>query len=111
MDSARTAYAKAFVAIQKSVKDVDAAAILSHISQSDVAQLALELLDQPTSTADDKGRVSQFIDLIHHYHGVFDVLSQAGNFGYLPVIWGGMKLLLMVSRCAHVQLSWHTKRY
>ncbi|KAK4239290.1 hypothetical protein C8A03DRAFT_14313 [Achaetomium macrosporum] len=98
MDSARTAYAKAFVAIQKSIKDVDTAAILSHSSETDVAQTALELFNQPSSTADDRGRVSRFIDLIHHYHGVFDVLSQAGDFGYLAVIWGGMKLLLMMAR-------------
>jgi hypothetical protein len=97
MDSARTAYAKAFVAIQKSVKGVDAAAILSRSSEMDVAQTALELFNQPSSTADDRGRVSRFLDLIHHYQSVFDVLSQAGDFGYLAVIWGGMKLLLMVS--------------
>ena len=97
IDHARTAYARAFVAIQKSVKDVDAEAILSRSSANDVAQTAMELLNSPGSTNDDEGRVSRFIDMLHHYQGVFDVLSQAGDFGYLAVIWGGMKLLLMVS--------------
>ena len=97
IDHARTAYARAFVAIQKSVKDVDAEAILSRSSANDVAQTAMELLKSPGSTKDDEGRVSRFIDTLHHYQGVFDVLSQAGDFGYLAVIWGGMRLLLMVS--------------
>lgn len=94
IDSARTAYARAFVAIQKSIKDIDAAAILTHTSEADVAQAALELFKSPSS--EDNGRVSRFIDILHHYHGVFDVLSQAGDFAYLAVVWGGMKMLLMV---------------
>lgn len=94
IDSARTAYAKAFVAIQKSIKDVDAAAILSRSSETDVAQTALELFNQESGA--DRGRVSQFLDILHHYHAVFDVLSQAGDFSYLAVVWGGMRLILMV---------------
>jgi hypothetical protein len=96
IDHARAAYARAFVAIQKSVKDADAEAILSRTSANDVAQTAIEMLGQP-SAAEDGGPVGRFIDILHHYQGVFDVLSQAGDFGYLAVIWGGMKLLLMVS--------------
>jgi hypothetical protein len=96
IDSARTAYARAFVAIQKSVKDVDAEAILSRSSQTDVAKTAMELLNGASSTGDEKSRASRFIDILHHYTGVFDVLSQAGDFGYLAVIWGGMRLMLMV---------------
>lgn len=96
IDHARTAYARAFVAIQKSVKDVDAEAILSRSSQTDVAKTAMELLNDPSS-GDAKSRTSRFIDILHHYTGVFDVLSQAGDFGYLAVIWGGMRLMLMVS--------------
>jgi hypothetical protein len=95
IDAARTAYAKAYVAIQKSVKDVDAAAILTRSCEADVAQTAVELFKSPSN--EDNGRVSRFIDILHHYHGVFDVLSQAGDFGYLAVVWGGMKMLLMVS--------------
>ncbi|EAQ93803.1 predicted protein [Chaetomium globosum CBS 148.51] len=96
IDSARTAYARAFVAIQKSIKDVDATAILTHTSETDVAQAALELFKSPSS--EDNGRVSRFIDVLHHYHGVFDVLSQAGDFAYLAVVWGGMKMLLMMAK-------------
>jgi hypothetical protein len=95
IDSARAAYARAFVAIQKSIKDIDAAAILTHTSETDVAAAAIELFKSPSS--EDSGRVSRFVDILHHYHGVFDVLSQAGDFAYLAVVWGGMKMLLMVS--------------
>ncbi|KAJ4287871.1 hypothetical protein N0V88_007489 [Collariella sp. IMI 366227] len=87
IDAARTAYAKAFVAMQKSITDIDAATILSRSSETDVARTALDLLSQPSSTNEDKGRVSKFIDVLHHYHGVFDVLSQAGDFAYLAVVW------------------------
>ncbi|KAH6853203.1 hypothetical protein B0I37DRAFT_387821 [Chaetomium sp. MPI-CAGE-AT-0009] len=96
INSARTAYARAFVAIQKSINNIDAAAILTHTSETDVAQTALELFKAPAN--EDKGRVSQFIDILHHYHGVFDVLSQAGDFAYLAVVWGGMKMLLMMAK-------------
>lgn len=54
---------------------------------------------------DDRGRVGRFLDILHHYHVVFDVLSQAGDFGYLAVIWGGMRLMLMVSFVSCVPLS------
>lgn len=84
------------MAIQKSVRDVNAVSILQRSSETDVAQTALELFNQPSSSSDDRGRVARFIDILHHYHGVFDVLSQAGgDFGFLPIIWGG-KLLLIV---------------
>ncbi|KAK4154701.1 hypothetical protein C8A00DRAFT_42577 [Chaetomidium leptoderma] len=96
IDSARTAYAKAFVSIQRSIKDVDAAAILSHSSETDVAQTALDLFS--SSSNENNGRVSRFIDVLHHYQGVFDVLSQAGDFAYLAVVWGGMKMLLMMAK-------------
>ncbi|KAK3299813.1 uncharacterized protein B0H64DRAFT_379214 [Chaetomium fimeti] len=96
INSARTAYARAFVAIQKSIKDVDAAAILTHTSETDVAETALELFKSQSN--EDNGRVSRFVDILHYYHGVFDVLSQAGDFAYLAVVWGGMKMLLMMAK-------------
>ncbi|KAL2186691.1 hypothetical protein L209DRAFT_780604 [Thermothelomyces heterothallicus CBS 203.75] len=96
MEAARTAYAKAFVAIQKSVKDMDAVAVLTRSSEHDVAQTAIEIFNSPLG--EDKGRVSQFIDILHHYSGVFDVLSQAGDFAYLAVVWGGIKMLLLMAK-------------
>ena len=95
IDSARIAYAKAFVAIQKTTKNLNASAILQDSSERDVAQTALDLFNQPSCSSDDRGHVSRLVDILHHYHGVFDVLSQA-DFSYLAVIWGGMKLLLIV---------------
>lgn len=93
--SAKEAYAKAFVAIQKSLKSIDATANLKDSTRHDVEKTALKLFR--TQTGDEKGPVSTFLGVLHHYHGVFDVLSQAGDFGYLAVIWGGMKTLLIVS--------------
>jgi hypothetical protein len=107
IDSARTAYAKAFLAIQKSNKNADVTAILQGTSERDVAQTALELLSQPSSTSDDRGRASKLVDVLHHYHGVFDVLSQA-DFSYLAVMWGGMKLLLVVCCLPAVTDHWQS---
>lgn len=99
VDHARTAYARAFVAIQKSVRGVDVAGILTRSSEEDLAQTALQVLGAQGRGAGEegKGKAGKFIDILHHYQGVFDVLSQAGDFNYLAVIWGGMKLMLMVS--------------
>ncbi|KAK4143964.1 uncharacterized protein C8A04DRAFT_37002 [Dichotomopilus funicola] len=107
IDTARTAYARAFVAIQRSITDVDAAAILTKSSETDVARTAMEMFKEGggnsggksgNGNGEDRGRVGKFLDILHHYHVVFDVLSQAGDFGYLAVIWGGMRLMLMMAK-------------
>ncbi|KAK3901236.1 hypothetical protein C8A05DRAFT_16554 [Staphylotrichum tortipilum] len=106
IDHARTAYARAFVAIQKSVRDVDAAGILTRSSEADLAQTALQVLGAQGGAGEkNKGRAAKFIDILHHYQGVFDVLSQAGDFNYLAVIWGGMKLMLMMAKNKRELLS------
>ncbi|KAK4244256.1 hypothetical protein C7999DRAFT_17471 [Corynascus novoguineensis] len=96
IEAANTAYAKAYVAIQRSVKRRDAVEILTHSSKDDVSKTALELLS--SSSSEDNERATTFINILHHYSGVFDVLSQAGNFAYLAVIWGGMKMLLLMAK-------------
>ncbi|KAK0649714.1 hypothetical protein B0T16DRAFT_457101 [Cercophora newfieldiana] len=94
--SARRAYAKAFVAIQKATtKNVDTSAILQSSTEEDVAEAALGLY--ASQSAADKCITSRFIDTLHHYHGVFDVLCQT-DFSFLTVIWGGMKLILIMAK-------------
>ena len=91
---AKTEYAKAVVSIQRLAKNIDVEKVLGSSTEEDVARTALELFAQSTSL--DKGRVSKLVSVLHHYHGVFDVLSQA-EFSSLPLIWGGIKLILTVS--------------
>lgn len=99
--SAKTAYAKAFVSIQRSTKGVDTKQLLVSSTERDVAQLAVEL--DESSAAEEKGPVTRLVGVLHHYHDVFDVLSQA-DFSYLPLIWGGMKLILIVRRSMRLVL-------
>ena len=99
ISGARAAYAKAFVAIAKATKNrgVDAVALLSSSTEKDVVEAALTLYSGAAAT--EKTAVSRFVDTLHHYHGVFDVLSQV-DFGCLTAIWGGMKLILIVCCCS-----------
>ncbi|KAL1838126.1 hypothetical protein VTJ49DRAFT_3005 [Mycothermus thermophilus] len=66
VDIAKTACARAFMAIQKHLKAVDATADLRATSQGDVERTAMDLLDG--TLLEDRGRVSAFIDILHHYH-------------------------------------------
>lgn len=94
ISSARTAYAKALISITQSSRSVDVTTLLQTTTEDDVAQLARNL--DASSAAEGQGAVSRLVNVLHHYHDVFDVLSQA-DFSYLPLIWGGMKLILVVS--------------
>lgn len=94
ISSARTAYAKAFVSIQQSAKNVDVNDLLITSTEKEVAELAVQL--DARSASEEKGPMSRLVNVLHHYHDVFDVLSQA-DLSYLPLIWGGMKLILKVS--------------
>lgn len=49
----------------------------------------------------DKKKMSRFVKSLDHYQGVFDILSQA-DFSGLPLIWGGIKLVLLVRGPYHV---------
>ncbi|KAK1749656.1 hypothetical protein QBC47DRAFT_131331 [Echria macrotheca] len=94
--SARRAYAKAFVAIQKAAaKNMDVSAVLQQSTEQDVADAALDLY--AGQSAADKHITSRFIDMLHHYHGVFDVLSQT-DLSFLTILWGGMKLILIMAK-------------
>lgn len=91
---ARTAYAKAFLSMQKSAKDAKVDAQLESSTEKDVAEMAMDIY--ANAPAADGWDVSRFVNILHHYHGVFDVLCQS-DFSYLTLIWGGLKLILIVS--------------
>ncbi|KAK0752806.1 hypothetical protein B0T18DRAFT_356562 [Schizothecium vesticola] len=95
--SARRAYTKAFTAIHKSVaaKNINVSAVLASSTGEDVAEAALGLYDADASV--DKSGASRFVDTLQHYHGVFDVLCQT-DFSFLTLIWGGMKLILIMAK-------------
>jgi hypothetical protein len=92
--SATTAYAKAFLSIRQSVKNADVKALLESCTENDTAETAMDIYAAQGASL-DKGHISKFVDILHHYHGVFDVLSQTES--CLTLLWGGMKLILMVS--------------
>lgn len=94
--SARTAYAEAYVLIRQCSKNVDVKTLLETSTAQDVAATAMDLA---RSEPAGQGKVSKFVEILEHYHGVFDVLSQA-DLSYLALIWGGMKLVLIVSYTA-----------
>jgi hypothetical protein len=96
ISSARVAYAEAYAAIQRSCRNAGVGDVLQDCTARDVADTALELARYEPSEA---GFVPKLVGTLHHYHSVFDVLSQA-DFSYLTLIWGGMKLILIVSRAA-----------
>lgn len=100
--SARRAYTKAFTAIHKSVaaKNINVSAVLASSTGEDVAEAALGLYDADASV--DKSGASRFVDTLQHYHGVFDVLCQT-DFSFLTLIWGGMKLILIVRDLLNVR--------
>jgi hypothetical protein len=91
--TARVAYAEAFTAIQRGSRNAGAKDVLESSTARDVADTAMELArSEPSETS----FVSKLVGTLHHYHSVFDVLSQA-DFSYMTLIWGGMKLMLIVS--------------
>ncbi|KAB5550774.1 hypothetical protein GE09DRAFT_1203999 [Coniochaeta sp. 2T2.1] len=92
--SARIAYAEAFASMQRSSRKPGVKDVLENTSANNVAETAMELArSEPSETS----FVSKFVGTLHHYHSVFDVLSQA-DFSYLTLIWGGMKLILIMAK-------------
>lgn len=75
--------------------DREAKELLKNSTLADVAEIALEITR--TKTILDRGKVSKMVDLLQSYMAVFDVLSQAGDCGFLAIIWGGMRMMLMVN--------------
>ena len=84
---ARTAYAKAFLSMQKSAKDAKVDAQLESSTEKDVAEMAMDIYANGPA-ADGWDVSTLFVDILHHYHGVFDVLCQA-DFSYLDLSGAG----------------------
>ncbi|KXH32864.1 hypothetical protein CSAL01_09056 [Colletotrichum salicis] len=51
-----------------------------------------------------EGKTKKLIECLDHYQGVFDILSQA-EFSGLPLIWGGLKFVLLVTKNSSNVLS------
>jgi hypothetical protein len=69
---------------------------------SELHKLALGIQKEQTDVL-DRRKMGKFIDVLDHYSGVFDVLSQC-DFSYMTIIWGVFKFSLMVSRNHHNML-------
>jgi hypothetical protein len=95
--NARNAYTKAFLSIQKSAKNAKLdVRQLEHTTEQELADMAMEVYAKEETSDSKRDGGSKFVNVLRHYHGVFDVLSQA-DFSGLPLIWGSMKLILVVS--------------
>jgi hypothetical protein len=95
--SARNAYTKAFLSIQRSAKNAKLdVRQLEHTTEQELADMAVEMYAKEETSDSKRDNGSKFVNVLRHYHGVFDVLSQA-DFSGLPLIWGSMKLILVVS--------------
>lgn len=105
MSVARTAYAKAFVTMRRCAKGTAAKQVLEGngggSGSQEVADTAMQLC--AAQSVEDRSATERFVEVLHHYHGVFDVLSQA-DWSYLTLLWGGMKLILVVSRVSMVMM-------
>lgn len=91
------AYNDAITRLNQSLKKEDVSIILSPSSTvNELRRVALGIQRQQKGVL-DKRRMGNFIDVLSHYSGVFDVLSQC-DFSYMTLIWGTLKFGLMISK-------------
>ncbi|KAI9151553.1 hypothetical protein HJFPF1_08759 [Paramyrothecium foliicola] len=91
MAAARAAYAKAFLLIRKTSKEVS-------LADPEVGgeKALIDTATEILSTSPAKSHVSDFVNSLHHFHGVFDVLCQA-DFSYLSMMKSRGDLLVSIT--------------
>ena len=94
--SAEAAYNGAVKALLVSLKKEEVAELLSpeRSTSRELHKVALDIQKTQAKVIDQR-KIAQLVDVLDHYQGVFDILSQA-DFSYLPLLWGGMKFILIV---------------
>lgn len=85
------------VQLRQILKSEDLDSILS--SSSNVTELHKVAIgiQRAQNNVLDKRKIAKFVDTIDQFSGVFDVLSQC-DFGYMTLIWGSLKFILVVSK-------------
>ncbi|KAF9871526.1 hypothetical protein CkaCkLH20_10937 [Colletotrichum karsti] len=103
-EKAETAYAKAVKSLQTLLTNEGGTAITTtQNGKLELYQVAKQIQESKEGILDKK-KMSRFVKSLDHYQGVFDILSQA-DFSGLPLIWGGLKLILLMSKTSSDALS------
>ncbi|KAF4917705.1 hypothetical protein CGCVW01_v009611 [Colletotrichum viniferum] len=102
-EKAEASYTAAVLSLQKLLKDEGGIAATSQDGKQELSMVAKQLQQAKEGTLDKK-KMSRFVKSLDHYQGVFDILSQA-DFSGLPLIWGGIKLVLLMSKTSSDTLS------
>ncbi|KAI8232427.1 hypothetical protein K4K55_005630 [Colletotrichum sp. SAR 10_96] len=100
---AEASYTAAVLSLQKLLKDEGGIAATGQDGKQELSMVAKQLQQAKEGTLDKK-KMSRFVKSLDHYQGVFDILSQA-DFSGLPLIWGGIKLVLLMSKTSSDTLS------
>ncbi|EQB58095.1 hypothetical protein CGLO_01707 [Colletotrichum gloeosporioides Cg-14] len=99
-EKAEASYTAAVLSLQKFVKDEGGIAATSQDGKQELYKVARQVQQAKEDTLDKK-KMSRFVKSLDHYQGVFDILSQA-DFSGLPLIWGGIKLVLLARGLYHM---------
>ncbi|KAJ3955510.1 hypothetical protein N0V92_007956 [Colletotrichum tropicale] len=102
-EKAEASYTAAVLSLQKLLKDEGGIAATGQDGKQELSMVAKQLRQTKEDTLDKK-KMSRFVKSLDHYQGVFDILSQA-DFSGLPLIWGGIKLVLLMSKTSSDTLS------
>ncbi|KAI8294426.1 hypothetical protein K4K59_005108 [Colletotrichum sp. SAR11_240] len=100
---AEASYTAAVLSLQKLLEDEGGIAATGQDGKQELSMVAKQLQQAKEGTLDKK-KMSRFVKSLDHYQGVFDILSQA-DFSGLPLIWGGIKLVLLMSTTSSDTLS------
>ncbi|KAH8754096.1 hypothetical protein F5883DRAFT_186893 [Diaporthe sp. PMI_573] len=91
------AYHDAILQLKEVLKTDDLDKILSPSSTvTELHKVAVGIQRAQTNVLEQR-QVARFVDTLGHYSGVFDVLSQCA-FGYMTLIWGGLKFVLLMAK-------------
>ncbi|GKT69553.1 NACHT domain protein [Colletotrichum tofieldiae] len=108
---AETAYKKAVRSLESYLNKEDAAAVIpkakdgNEIDAKEELHQVVRAIQKTKETELDDGKTKKLIKCLDHYQGVFDILSQA-EFSGLPLIWGGLKFILLVTLLGFDSRRW-----
>lgn len=96
------AYHDAILQLKQVLKTDDLDDILSPSSTvTELHKVAIGIQRAQTNIL-EKRQIARFVETLSHYSGVFDVLCQCDSFGYMTLIWGSLKFVLLMAK-AHYE--------
>lgn len=92
------AYHDAILQLKQVLKTDDLDNILSTSSTvTELHKVAIGIQRAQTNVL-EKRKIARFVETLSHYSGVFDVLCQCDSFGYMTLIWGSLKFVLLMAK-------------